>query len=55
MENKDFIQECINAHERSFEKAREDAIKTKTFLIYERNGKIVRIDPQTMKTINELN
>jgi hypothetical protein len=52
MKNEEFIQLCLEANENSFKTAREIAIKTNTFLIYEIEDKIVKVDPNIMKTVN---
>ena len=35
----------LEAHERSFQRAFETAVRTGTALVYSRNGKIVKIKP----------
>jgi hypothetical protein len=52
MKNEELIQLCLEANKNSHKRAREIAIKTNTFLIYEREGKIVKVDPKTMETVN---
>ena len=41
----DIDEMILKAHERSFNRAFEVAVRTGTALVYERNGKIVEIKP----------
>ena len=41
----DLTEMILKAHERSFKRAFEVAVRTGTALVYERNGKIVEIRP----------
>lgn len=41
----DFIETVMKAHERSFQRAFEVAVRTGTALIYTQNEKLVRIKP----------
>lgn len=43
--SKDIDELILEAHERSFTRAFEVAVRTGTALIFNRNGKIVRIKP----------
>lgn len=41
----DFMDKVLEAHERSFQRAFETAVRTGTALVYERDGEIVEIKP----------
>lgn len=41
----DFNKLILEAHKRSFQRAFETAVRTKTSLIFTRNGKIVEVKP----------
>ncbi len=41
----DFDEKILKAHERSFQRAFETAVRTGTALVYTRNGKVVEIKP----------
>lgn len=41
----DFLDVVFEAHEKSFERAFEIAVRTGTALVFARNGKIVEIKP----------
>lgn len=41
----DFMEEVLEAHKRSYQRAFEIAVRTGTALIFERNGKLVEIKP----------
>lgn len=41
----DLIEQVIEAHARSFQRAFETAVRTGTALVFERNGKIVEVKP----------
>jgi hypothetical protein len=43
--NDDFNEMILKAHERSFKRAFETAVRTGTALVFTRNGKIVEIKP----------
>ncbi len=43
--NDEFDEMIIKAHERSFKRAFETAVRTGTALVFARNGKIVEIKP----------
>lgn len=43
--SEDFIKTILKAHERSFQRAFETAVRTGTALVYTRNGKVVEIKP----------
>lgn len=43
--NDDINEMILKAHERSFKRAFEVAVRTGTALVYARNGKIVEIKP----------
>ena len=42
---KDLTRLILEAHERSFQRAFEIAVRTGTDLIFSRNGKIIRVKP----------
>lgn len=41
----DLIEQVIEAHARSFQRAFEIAVRTETALVFERNGKIIEVKP----------
>lgn len=41
----DFIEIVLKAHERSFQRAFETAVRTGTALVFTQNGKVVEIKP----------
>ena len=41
----DFMDKVLEAHERSFQRAFETAVRTGTALVFERDGKIVKVKP----------
>lgn len=41
----DFNEKVLRAHERSFQRAFETAVRTGTALVFTRNGKVVEIKP----------
>ena len=41
----DFIKMVLEAHERSFQRAFETAVRTGTALVFTRDGKIVEVKP----------
>jgi hypothetical protein len=41
----DFNEMILKAHERSFQRAFETAVRTGTALIFTRNGKVVEVKP----------
>jgi hypothetical protein len=45
MENDDLIDEVIEAHKRSIQRAFETAVRTGTALVYVRDGKVVEVKP----------
>jgi hypothetical protein len=56
MDNQEYIfKETLEAWERGCEKARKVAIETNTYLVYERNGKIVNIHPITNEVVPDEN
>ena len=43
--SEDFSKYILEAHERSFQRAFETAVRTGTALVFSRNGKIVEVKP----------
>lgn len=41
----DFMETLLKAHERSFQRAFEVAVRTGTSLVFSKNGKIVKVKP----------
>ena len=41
----DLIEQVIEAHSRSFQRAFEIAVRTETALVFERDGKIIEVKP----------
>ncbi len=45
MEDDDFDEILLKAHQRSFQRAFETAVRTGTALVFTRNGKVVEVKP----------
>ena len=43
--NDEFNELLVQAHKRSFKRAFETAVRTRTYLVFDRNGKIVKVKP----------